>query len=104
MDADLRVFSDMAAKGRRRWVDVCHDLVRRVRSSPEPLLAAIDGTAVGGCLEMVLHCDVRFTASTARLGQPEIGIGFIPPVDATQALSACWAAREHCASSATARC
>jgi enoyl-CoA hydratase/carnithine racemase len=85
--ADLRVFSDMDDDGMRRWVDVCHDLVRRMRASPKPLLAAIHGTAVGGGLEMVLHCDVRFAASTARLGQPEIDIGFIPPVGATQALA-----------------
>ena len=35
---------------------------------------------------MVLHCDIRFAASNARLGQPEINIGYIPPVGATQAL------------------
>ncbi len=85
--ADLRVFSDMDDEDMRRWVDVCHDLVRSLRASPKPLLAAIHGTAVGGGLEMVLHCDVRFAASTARLGQPEIDIGFIPPVGATQALA-----------------
>ena len=50
------------------------------------MLAAIDGVAVGGGLEMTLHCDVRFAATTARLGQPEININFIPPVGATQAL------------------
>ena len=85
--ADLQVLSDMDHVGMRRWVDVCHDLVRAMRASPKPLLAAIHGTAVGGGLEMVLHCDVRFAASTARLGQPEINIGFIPPVGATQALA-----------------
>jgi enoyl-CoA hydratase/carnithine racemase len=85
--ADLRVFADMDDEGMRRWVEVCHDLVRRMRASPKPLLAAVHGTAVGGGLEIVLHCDVRFAASTARLGQPEIDIGFIPPVGATQALA-----------------
>jgi len=35
---------------------------------------------------MVLHCDIRFAATNARLGQPEINIGFIPPVGTTQAL------------------
>ncbi len=85
--ADLRVLFDMGEEDVHRWVDVCHDLVRRMRASPKPLLAAVHGTAVGGGLEMVLHCDVRFAASTARLGQPEIGIGFIPPVGATQALA-----------------
>jgi 1,4-dihydroxy-2-naphthoyl-CoA synthase len=46
-----------------------------------------EGAAVGGGLEMTLHCDVRFAAEDARLGQPEIAIGFIPPVGATQALA-----------------
>jgi enoyl-CoA hydratase/carnithine racemase len=36
---------------------------------------------------MVLHCDIRFASSDARLGQPEINIGFIPPVGTTQALA-----------------
>jgi enoyl-CoA hydratase/carnithine racemase len=36
---------------------------------------------------MVLHCDIRFAAADARLGQPEINIGFIPPVGTTQALA-----------------
>ncbi len=85
--ADLRVFAAMDDEAMGRWVEVCHDLVRRMRASPKPLLAAVHGTAVGGGLEMVLHCDVRFAARTARLGQPEIGIGFIPPVGATQALA-----------------
>ena len=50
-------------------------------------MAAIHGTAAGGGLEMVLHCDIRFAAADARLGQPEINIGFIPPVGTTQALA-----------------
>ena len=85
--ADLRLFQRMDQAGIRAWVETCHDLVRRMRASPKPLLAAIQGTAVGGGLEMALHCDVRFAASDARLGQPEINIGFIPPVGATQALA-----------------
>jgi len=85
--ADLRVFQAMADGDLSRWVDLCHDLVRQMRASPKPLLAAIAGTAVGGGLEIVLHCDVRFASADARLGQPEINIGFIPPVGATQALA-----------------
>jgi enoyl-CoA hydratase len=61
--------------------------VRLLRGSRKPLLAAINGTAVGGGLEMTLHCDQRFAASDAKLGQPEINIGFIPPIATTQALA-----------------
>jgi enoyl-CoA hydratase/carnithine racemase len=84
--ADLRVFQAMNEADIQRWVDLCHDLVRTMRAAPKPLLAAIHGTAVGGGLEIVLHCDVRFASSNALLGQPEVNIAFIPPVGATQAL------------------
>jgi enoyl-CoA hydratase/carnithine racemase len=85
--ADLRVLQAMDQAALRDWLTICHDLVRLMRRSPKPLLAAIHGTAVGGGLEIVLHCDVRFAAEDARLGQPEINIGFLPPVGATQALA-----------------
>jgi enoyl-CoA hydratase/carnithine racemase len=85
--ADLKVFQGMTAEGMRRWVEVCHDIARLLRGSPKPLLAAIHGTAVGGGLEMTLHCDLRFAAADAKLGQPEIRIGFIPPIATTQSLA-----------------
>ena len=85
--ADIGVFKEMAANEMVEWVDRLHILVKTLRHSEKPLLAAIHGTAVGGGLEMTLHCDLRFAASDARLGQPEININFIPPVGATQALA-----------------
>ncbi len=85
--ADLREFEGLGGPGMRRWASMCHDIARLLRSSPKPLLAAIHGTAVGGGLEMALHCDLRFAASNARLGQPEIRIGFIPPIATTQTLA-----------------
>jgi len=71
----------------RGWVSICHEIARLLRSSPKSLLAAINGTAVGGGLEMALHCDLRFAASDVKLGQPEIRIAFIPPIATTQALA-----------------
>jgi enoyl-CoA hydratase/carnithine racemase len=85
--ADLNVFKGMTGEGMRVWANRCHDIVRLLRGSPKPLLAAINGTAVGGGPEMTLHCDLRFAASDARLGQPEINIAFIPPIATTQALA-----------------
>ena len=84
--ADLRGLAAMRPGEMRKWVEVCHGIVRRVREASKPLLGAIHGTAVGGGLEIVLHCDVRFAAKDARLGQPEINIAFIPPVGTTQSL------------------
>jgi len=85
--ADLAVFRDMTQDEVREWVTICHGIVERMRASPKPLLAAIHGTAVGGGLEITLHCDVRFAAEDAQLGQPEVNIAFIPPIGATQALA-----------------
>ena len=85
--ADINVFRGMKAEGARSWTTRCHDVVRLLRGSAKPLLGAINGTAVGGGLEMTLHCDLRFAASDARLGQPEIRIGFIPPIATTQILA-----------------
>jgi 1,4-dihydroxy-2-naphthoyl-CoA synthase len=91
--ADLKVFQAMGPGDLRRWVENCHSLVLQMRSAEKPLLASINGTAVGGGLEMVLHCDLRFAANDAKLGQPEINIAFIPPVGATQGMEDYWADR-----------
>jgi len=85
--ADLHAFKGIGQDGMRGWAMRSHEIVRLLRGSPKPLLAAINGTAVGGGLEMTLHCDLRFAASDARFGQPEINIGFIPPIGTTQALA-----------------
>lgn len=85
--ADLKTFEKLRPEQMAEWVDACHALVRDIRAAPKPILAAINGVAVGGGLEMVLHADVRFAAADARLGQPEVNIAFIPPVGGTQGLA-----------------
>jgi enoyl-CoA hydratase len=85
--ADLNTFRGLSAEGVRDWTERCHAIARLLRGSSKPLLAAINGTAVGGGLEMALHCDIRFAAADARFGQPEIAIGFIPPIATTQSLA-----------------
>src|SRR5712692_6772285 len=58
--ADLKVLQAMGREDMLKWVQTCHSIVRQLRGAQKPLLAAIHGTAVGGGLEIVLHCDVRF--------------------------------------------
>ena len=84
--ADLEAFVGIGGEGMRDWVAMTHEMAILLREAPKPLLAAIRGTAVGGGLEMALHCDLRFAAWGARFGQPEINIAFIPPIATTQAL------------------
>jgi enoyl-CoA hydratase len=85
--ADLNTFRGLSPESVRDWTERCHAIARLLRGSSKPLLAAINGTAVGGGLEMALHCDIRFAAADARFGQPEIAIGFIPPIATTQSLA-----------------
>ncbi len=85
--ADIAFFKDMSKAQVVDWTDLAHELVRTLRHSEKPLLAAIHGIAVGGGLEMTLHCDLRFAATDARLGQPEVNINYIPPIGASQALA-----------------
>lgn len=84
--ADLAVFDRIDVAGMTEWVRRAHQLVRLMRASPKPILAAINGIAVGGGLEISLHADLRFAAENARFGQPEVNIAFIPPVGGTQGL------------------
>ena len=83
--ADLAAFAALDGAQMREWITLMHEIARTLRSADKPLLAAIHGVAVGGGLEMTLHCDLRFAADNAKFGQPEIAIAFIPPIATTQA-------------------
>jgi enoyl-CoA hydratase len=68
------------------FAEVIHRVFRRIEVSDKPVLSAINGFALGGGTELLLATDIRFAASTARFGLPEITLGIIPGAGGTQRL------------------
>ena len=60
--------------------------LRAIEQAPQVFLAALNGAALGGGLELALACDLRIAAESAVLGLPEVGLGIIPGGGATQRL------------------
>src|SRR5260370_2653525 len=62
------------------------DLFALIESSPKPVVAAINGRALGGGLELAMACHCRVGAAAAQLGQPEVKLGILPGAGGTQRL------------------
>jgi enoyl-CoA hydratase/carnithine racemase len=84
--ADIKAMAQMAYTDMVDRSGALQSSLGAVARIPKPTVAAITGYALGGGLELALCCDFRVCADTAKVGQPEIGLGIIPGAGGTQRL------------------
>jgi enoyl-CoA hydratase len=85
--ADISNLSNLAdAFSGREAALAGQDVMNTLAALPFPTIAAINGFALGGGLELALACDLRVASDKARLGLPEVGLGLIPGYGGTQRL------------------
>jgi 3-hydroxyacyl-CoA dehydrogenase/enoyl-CoA hydratase/carnithine racemase len=83
--ADIDEFGEITPERARLGSRAGHELFRRIRALPFPTLAAVNGAALGGGVEIALHCDFRTISSSVRhFACPEVFLGLIPGWGGTQ--------------------
>jgi enoyl-CoA hydratase len=84
--ADISEMQDLEPREALAFMELGHETLRLLETTPKPSIAAVNGFALGGGTEISMACDMRFVSEKARFGQPEILIGLIPGWGGTQRL------------------
>lgn len=85
--ADITEFQGLSAEAARALARTGQHLMRRIETMGLPVVAAINGYALGGGCELALACTFRIMSTTARLGLPEVKLGLVPGFGGTQRMA-----------------
>jgi enoyl-CoA hydratase len=85
--ADIGEMSSLSKKEGEAFGKKGNDVFRKLETFPIPVIAAVNGFALGGGCEISMSCDIRICSDNAIFGQPEVGLGITPGFGGTQRLA-----------------
>ena len=85
--ADIKEMANLTKAEGTAFGKKGNDIFRRIETLPIPVIAAVNGFALGGGCELAMSCDFRICSDNAVFGQPEVGLGITPGFGGTQRLS-----------------
>ena len=85
--ADIAEMKDMTGEQAEEFSRTGQKVFNKIAKIKKPVIAAVNGFALGGGCELAMACDIRIASEKAKLGQPEVNLGVIPGFAGTQRLS-----------------